>query len=106
MTQTEKLEEIIRYAIKKGYTNSQYEEFGEDWIKDSGYTEDGRLEHLIFSHSFLQAFFGETTIRIGNKEYLDTDDLYEMSWKYCAQRLVMVPEKLRIDFLYSFKEGK
>lgn len=101
MSQYKKLQSIIEYAIKRGYTNELYKEYGNGWVEDSGYIDDGRLEHLIFSHLFLKAFFGEKIVNHCLKEVTN------MGWRYGAQQLVIITEEQRIDYLYDFiKEHK
>ncbi|MHA1704094.1 MAG: hypothetical protein ACTSWK_17720 [Promethearchaeota archaeon] len=94
MSQAEKLKKIFEYAEKEGW--------------DKPVTENicillATYPILIFSHSFLKAFFGE---RIEN-ELISVPGISRLirgviSWQYQGGKLVIIPEEKRIDYLYDF----
>lgn len=119
MTQSEKLKEIIEYTYKNGYTIPSFSK-GLYYIdgKRSGKTAftSTCLNGLIFSHSFLKAFFGEEKVddRFGEsqEEYeerigkLNNWGYHKLRWQYHAQKLILLPEEKRINYLYDYMKGE
>lgn len=116
MTQVEKLQEIIKYAISRGYClKNTYLVNNNGWNEIEKYHK----ELFIFSHKFLKAFFGEKVLQLNSdqKEIESYNIAYHDNrpsrgeacfvWQNRVQQLVILPEEKRIDYLYDFlKEGK
>lgn len=109
MTHGDKLKAILETAKNKGW-ESGLNVFGIDdsgtciVTIDVGHTHHScDTERVIFSHSFLKAFFGEEPKYIAEfvchadePSHTDTIDY----WQYHAQQLVL--SENRIDYLYQF----
>lgn len=125
MTQEEKLKEIILFVAKNNFDwyNCQtclctYRKLKNNKKKLLKINKI-KLEHindLIFSHSFLKAFFGKNLVnKNGNilskeRQLLgENHNLYYYAierWKYYAKELILLPEEERIDYLYDFIKGE
>lgn len=124
MTQEQKLQKIIERGSKRGYMVT-----GEDtqWLAPF-LIETKKLENLIFSHPFLQAYFGEEKVddcgyqvrpmtpqeiqaayRTGCIYKTESNSCYrqyevenmQTAWQYHAQQLATTPEEERIDYIYQ-----
>lgn len=116
MTQTEKLTKIIKFAEENGFIFQW-----DNVIPDNG-AEYKTLplfvefhpEEIIFSHSFLKAFFGEQKLWSNDSTLISDPRLHDklinmgldFDWEHYAQKLVILPEEERIDYLYNFIKEK
>jgi len=110
MTQAKKLQKMIEFVKDKGF------HFQSNESQEALYWQDlwDNKDKIIFSHSFLKAFFGEeyiqdrhlqSCIKNGKVEPQELVTLHIL-WQYHAQQLATTPEEKRIDYLYEFIKDK
>lgn len=112
--QFEKLQKIIEYAHK------QRPDLIQEGCIDSAFADNKEYMKIIFSHSFLKAFFGICYHKWSKKDEIygiktcklckdiqcDSYNEPRKLWQEYAKNLVLLPENERIDYLYDFIKEK
>lgn len=105
LTQAEKLEKIIEYAIKNGFNKISQHELqcakaeGNTltlWFKE-GWTDITENE-VIFNHDFAKAVWGDSYTK---EEWNKYDPKIVKRWRWHLQQLAITPKEDRIDYVYN-----
>jgi hypothetical protein len=101
-------EQTLKKAIEKAVKNGWKEDVIYDNLEEilSHYTgyESHDIEHLIFSHDFAKAFFGEEMESREIKLMSGVYDFYpQAEWEYQLQQMVISEDP--IDYLSKYLEG-
>jgi hypothetical protein len=98
------MKDIIDKAMERGFCE-QVGQYHVDILPMRGPTvRVAMFTALIFSHSFLKAFFGEERIYQGDSDYVQynyrSDNSGVVRWQYHARELVLAED--RIEYLEKF----
>jgi hypothetical protein len=111
MTQSEKLEKLVEYAIENGFELKDWDRLPEvPGAKQMFINTLGDAKTLIFNHDFAKALFGKEEICITCEQsrthvaYRCDFPAYELTYRHFLQQAVIAPNP--IDYMYKEVFGK